>query len=127
MHVSKVARQFSGYGQQDAQEFLRFLLEGMHDELNRVTSKPKYQEINCDDKPVDEQSEIWYKYFRARDDSIISDLFEGQMCSTLTCSKCGYKSRTFDNFMDLSVSIPRKAYRYSGCALSINECLSAFT
>ena len=49
------------------------------------------------------------------------------MCSTLTCSKCGYKSRTFDNFMDLSVSIPRKAYRYSGCALSIKECLSTFT
>merc|ERR1719263_298585 len=29
--------------------------------------------------------------------------------------------------MDLSVSIPRKAYRYSGCALSIQECLAAFT
>jgi ubiquitin carboxyl-terminal hydrolase 2/21 len=49
------------------------------------------------------------------------------MCSTLSCGKCGHKSRSFDNFMDLSVSIPRKAYRYSGCALSINECLSTFT
>jgi len=26
----------------------------MHDELNRVASKPKYKEINCDDKPIDE-------------------------------------------------------------------------
>ena len=28
--------------------------------------------------------------------------------------KCGFKSYTFDNFMDLSVSIPRKAVRYTG-------------
>ena len=29
--------------------------------------------------------------------------------------------------MDISVSIPRKAYRYSGVGLSIQECLSSFT
>lgn len=29
--------------------------------------------------------------------------------------------------MDISVSIPRKAYRYSGCALSVGECISSFT
>jgi ubiquitin C-terminal hydrolase len=40
--VSRTVSQFSGYGQQDAQEFLRFLLDRMHDELNRIVSKPKY-------------------------------------------------------------------------------------
>ena len=54
--VSKTARQFSGYGQQDAQEFLRFLLDGMHNELNRIESKPKYKEIDCDKLPIDQQS-----------------------------------------------------------------------
>ncbi len=49
----------------------------MHNELNRVEKKPKYQEIDCDAKPVDEQSEIWKQYNRARDNSIITDLFEG--------------------------------------------------
>lgn len=29
--------------QQDAQEFLRFLLEGLHDDLNQVRDKPKYK------------------------------------------------------------------------------------
>jgi len=52
MNVSNKARQFSGSEQHDAQELLRFLLEGMHDELNQVTSKPPYQKINCDDKPI---------------------------------------------------------------------------
>ena len=41
--VSRIARQFSGYGQQDSQEFLRFMLDGMHNELNRVKRKPKYK------------------------------------------------------------------------------------
>lgn len=49
----------------------------MHNELNRITSKPKYKEINCDKEPMENQSEIWYEYFHARDDSIITDLFEG--------------------------------------------------
>ena len=40
--VEKVADQFSGYGQQDAQEFKNFLLDGIHNELNRVTEKPPY-------------------------------------------------------------------------------------
>ena len=46
--MSKVAPQFSGYGQQDAQEFLRFLLDGMHEELNRVIKKPPYKEMDFD-------------------------------------------------------------------------------
>lgn len=52
--ISRVARQFSGYGQQDAQEFLRFLLDGMHNELNRIEQKPKYKEIDCDKLPIDQ-------------------------------------------------------------------------
>lgn len=30
-----------GYNQQDAQEFLRYLLEGLHEDVNRVAVKPK--------------------------------------------------------------------------------------
>mmetsp|Transcript_16574 Transcript_16574/g.28206 ORF Transcript_16574/g.28206 Transcript_16574/m.28206 type:complete len:176 (+) Transcript_16574:957-1484(+) len=112
--ISRVAKQFSGYGQQDAQEFLRFLLDGMHNELNRVESKPKYQEINCEKKTPDEQSEIWANYFHERDNSIITDLFEGQLCGNIQCRKCGHQSLSFDSFMDLSVSIPRNAVRITG-------------
>lgn len=47
--VSRVATQFSGYGQQDAQEFLRFFLDGLHEELNRVTKKPPYKELKFEE------------------------------------------------------------------------------
>lgn len=35
--------------QQDAQEFLRFLLEGLHDDLNDVKSKLKYRQCEFPD------------------------------------------------------------------------------
>lgn len=124
--ISRVARQFSGYGQQDAQEFLRFLLDGMHNELNRIEQKPKYKEIDCDKLPIDQQSAQWSQYFAARDNSIITDLFEGQLCSKIECLKCNHKSYTFDSFMDLSVQIPRKAVRYTGY-IDVDECLKTFT
>ena len=44
--VGKKTRRFVGYGQQDAQEFLVFLLEGISEELNRVRTKPKYVELD---------------------------------------------------------------------------------
>ena len=34
------ASQFSGYQQQDGQEFMQFLLDGLHEDLNRVSIKP---------------------------------------------------------------------------------------
>lgn len=49
----------------------------MHNELNRIKKKPAYKNIDCEKFPIDEQSEIWTRYFRERDNSIITDLFEG--------------------------------------------------
>lgn len=38
--LSKFAPSFSGYGQQDSQELLAFLLDGTHEDLNRIKKKP---------------------------------------------------------------------------------------
>lgn len=42
---------FFGLSQQDAQEFLRFLLDGLHNEVNRVTVRPKSNPENLDHLP----------------------------------------------------------------------------
>ena len=39
--IQRFAPAFSGYQQHDAQEFLRKLLEGLHEDVNRVTVRPR--------------------------------------------------------------------------------------
>jgi len=69
---------------------MRFLLDRMHDELNRVTSKPKYAEMKFDHLNANEQSEKWAQYYKQRDDSIMTDLFEGQLMNRTSCLSCGH-------------------------------------
>jgi ubiquitin C-terminal hydrolase len=38
---------------------------------------------------------------------------------------CGHKAMAFDNFMDLSVEIPKKAIRFTG-SVSIEDCFEKF-
>ena len=52
MQVGRFAPQFSGYQQQDSQELLAFLLDGLHEDLNRVKKKP-YVEIKDADGRAD--------------------------------------------------------------------------
>jgi ubiquitin C-terminal hydrolase len=38
--ISRVMPQFQGYAQHDVQEFLAFLLDAVHEDLNRVVQRP---------------------------------------------------------------------------------------
>jgi ubiquitin C-terminal hydrolase len=38
--IGRFAPQFTGYSQHDSQELLAFLLDGLHEDLNRIHSKP---------------------------------------------------------------------------------------
>jgi ubiquitin C-terminal hydrolase len=88
--------EFSDYGQHDIAECLGFLLDGIHEDLNRVTGKKPYVEDvervvkekveGEDDIMEDEEvaAKAWEGYLR-RNRSIIVDLFQGQLRSTLRC------------------------------------------
>eukprot|EP00354_Favella_ehrenbergii_P010121 CAMPEP_0170477054 /NCGR_PEP_ID=MMETSP0123-20130129/18371_1 /TAXON_ID=182087 /ORGANISM="Favella ehrenbergii, Strain Fehren 1" /LENGTH=149 /DNA_ID=CAMNT_0010748513 /DNA_START=1185 /DNA_END=1634 /DNA_ORIENTATION=- len=75
--------------------------------------------------PIEQQSEEYHRYYKARDDSIMSDLFEGQLINRTSCLSCGFQDLAFDNFMDLSVEIPRKAVRYLG-SIKLAECMEKY-
>ena len=45
--LARFAPQFAGYQQQDSQELLAFLLDGLHEDLNRVKKK-RYIEVRQD-------------------------------------------------------------------------------
>lgn len=82
--------------------------------------------MDFDKLPADQQSENWWLYNKERDDSIITDLFTGQLMNKIECQHCGHCSYAFDNFMDLSVPIPRKGVKITGYVDLANDCLRAF-
>lgn len=51
--MGSFAPQFSGYNQHDAQELMAFLLDGLHEDLNRIRKKP-YIEMKEEDGLSDE-------------------------------------------------------------------------
>uniref|UniRef100_A0A452DNX4 Ubiquitin carboxyl-terminal hydrolase n=1 Tax=Capra hircus TaxID=9925 RepID=A0A452DNX4_CAPHI len=121
--IQRYAPRFVGYNQQDAQEFLRFLLDGLHNEVNRVTARPKSNTENLDHLPDDEKGrQMWRKYLE-REDSRIGDLFVGQLKSSLTCTDCGYCSTVFDPFWDLSLPITKRGYP----EVTLMDCMRLFT
>ncbi|XP_071818107.1 ubiquitin carboxyl-terminal hydrolase 15-like isoform X2 [Apostichopus japonicus] len=111
MQVGRFAPQFSGFQQQDSQELLAFLLDGLHEDLNRIIKKP-YIELKDSDGRADEivAAESWENHLK-RNHSIIVDLFHGQFKSKLVCPTCSKVSVTFDPFCFLSLPLPVKKER----------------
>ncbi|KAI9024965.1 hypothetical protein CLU79DRAFT_718102 [Phycomyces nitens] len=97
---------FTGYMQHDSQELLAFLLDGLHEDLNRILKKPYIELPEFDNMTDNEIAECSWKYHKARNDSIIVDLFQGQFKSRLVCNECDKVSVTFDPFMYLSLPLP---------------------
>ncbi|KAI9312465.1 hypothetical protein BX666DRAFT_1987680 [Dichotomocladium elegans] len=106
--IGQFNHSFSGYMQHDSQELLAFLLDGLHEDLNRILTKPYRELPDFDNMPDNEIAEQSWSYHKARNDSIIVDLFQGQFKSRLTCHECGKISVTFDPFMYLSLPLPIK-------------------
>uniref|UniRef100_A0A8B9LEG6 Ubiquitin carboxyl-terminal hydrolase n=1 Tax=Astyanax mexicanus TaxID=7994 RepID=A0A8B9LEG6_ASTMX len=104
--VGHFASQFLGYQQHDSQELLSFLLDGLHEDLNRVKNKEYIELRDADGRPDQEVAEEAWRNHRRRNDSVIVDTFHGLFKSTLVCPECQKVSVTFDPFCYLSVPLP---------------------
>ncbi|CAO3632316.1 unnamed protein product [Cunninghamella echinulata] len=104
--ISRFNPTFTGYQQHDSQELLAFLLDGLHEDLNRILKKPYIEMPDFDDMTDEEIAKTSWDYHKARNDSIIVDLFQGQFKSRLVCNVCKKISVTFDPFMYLSLPLP---------------------
>uniref|UniRef100_A0A8C1KIG7 ubiquitinyl hydrolase 1 n=1 Tax=Cyprinus carpio TaxID=7962 RepID=A0A8C1KIG7_CYPCA len=106
--VASKASQFTGYAQHDAQEFMAFLLDGLHEDLNRIQNKPYTETVDSDGRQDEFVAEEAWQRHKMRNDSFIVDLFQGQYKSKLVCPVCSKVSITFDPFLYLPVPLPQK-------------------
>ncbi|KAF3063859.1 putative ubiquitin carboxyl-terminal hydrolase 12 [Daldinia childiae] len=110
--IGRYSTGFSGYGQQDSQEFLGFLLDGLQEDLSRIKKKPYIEKPDSTDEMVNDPAairemaaKVW-DITKKRDDSVIGDLFTGLYKSTLVCPECQKVSITFDPFNNLTLPLP---------------------
>ena len=102
---------FSGYAQQDSNEFLIYLLDKIHEDLNTITVKPYIEMEGKKPEQTDEEvSKIWWEKHLKRENSIIVDLFHGQFKSTISCNICHQVCVSFDSYMFISLPIPSGKY-----------------
>ena len=112
--IGIVDDRFSGYDQQDTHEFLSFLIDSIHEDLNKVIVKPivkrknsdweqRYKSIEILDKL---KSKIEWNNFLKRNQSIMVDLFYGQYKTSIICPKCQHNSTNFSIFLSLQLPIP---------------------
>ncbi|XP_061455432.1 ubiquitin carboxyl-terminal hydrolase 31 isoform X3 [Rhineura floridana] len=99
--VSKNAMQYRGSSQHDAQEFLLWLLDRVHEDLNNIV-KNNGRPLK---PPLEEEVLIEGPAFPINS-TFVQELFQAQYRSSLTCPHCQKQSNTFDPFLCISLPIP---------------------
>ncbi|RJE20466.1 ubiquitin carboxyl-terminal hydrolase [Aspergillus sclerotialis] len=115
-HIKKKAGKyvpaFSGNGQQDSQECVLFLLDGLHEDVNRVLKKPYREKPDSTDEMIHDPEALrkfaqeHWDIYKARNDSVITDLFAAMYKSSIECPVCHKVSLHFEPYTSLTVPIP---------------------
>ncbi|NXF43687.1 UBP31 hydrolase, partial [Oceanites oceanicus] len=100
--VSKNAMQYRGNAQHDAQEFLLWLLDRVHEDLNNVVNYSCMPPL----KPPLEDDVLLEGPAFPISSTFVQELFQAQYRSSLTCPHCQKQSNTFDPFLCISLPIP---------------------
>ena len=98
---------FEEYQQQDAQEFLAGILDGLHEDYNEVTDRilvPKFEPSEA--TPIEDVADECWKRYLLRNRSFLVENCMGMLKSTLQCKTCGKGNLTFDPYMQLTLELP---------------------
>lgn len=112
--VCKKAARFKGFQQQDSQELLRYLLDGMRAEEIKRVNTGLMEEIKKLGKITDgEQMKKLVKEYERNGipKNFVDLVFGGEMTSTIMCQQCQTVSIVTEMFLDLSLPVSDEAYR----------------
>ncbi|KAF2000480.1 ubiquitin carboxyl-terminal hydrolase-like protein 22 [Amniculicola lignicola CBS 123094] len=100
----------AGYQQQDAHEYMQFMLNTLHLQNNGAADS----ESDCK--------------------CIVHQTFYGKLCSTVTCDKCRNVTTALDPYMDLSLDVRNQAKKRklnsnagNEAVLDLRDCMTNFT
>ncbi|KAK8244819.1 ubiquitin carboxyl-terminal hydrolase 2 [Phyllosticta capitalensis] len=123
---ARMNREWGQERQQDAKEYLDFILDLLHEDLNVNWAHPPAQALTEEEEARRERlpkayvAHIEWLRWSMREYSIVSDLFAGQHLSRLRCLTCGHTSTTYETFYSISVEIPRHG------SADIRDCLRSY-
>lgn len=105
--VCKKAVRFKGYQQQDSQELLRYLLDGMRAEEHQRVSKGILKAFGNSTEKLDEELKNKVKDYEKRKSvpSFVDRIFGGELTSTIMCDECRTVSLVHESFLDLSLPV----------------------
>jgi len=108
--IAEFQPRFDGYAQHDSSELLAFLLDGLHEDLNRVRNKPATTSVDSNGREDAVVSKEAWETYLLRNQSIVVDTLQGQFKSRLVCpiESCGRISITFDPFVLVSLPLPQR-------------------
>ncbi|GAB1300406.1 Ubiquitin carboxyl-terminal hydrolase 16 [Apodemus speciosus] len=88
--VCKKATRFKGYQQQDSQELLRYLLDGMRAEEHQRVSKGILKAFGNSTEKLDEEVKNKVKDYEKKKaiPSFVDRIFGGELTSTIMCDEC---------------------------------------
>lgn len=102
MAIGEYQPVFGTYAQQDSHEFLTIFIDLLHSELQFSVDYDVPLE-----KLKDNKMELAWREFVKDKESLIQNLFFGQIRSTVKCKTCNFESFTFEGFSNLSLELPR--------------------
>ncbi|XP_010790509.1 ubiquitin carboxyl-terminal hydrolase 16 isoform X1 [Notothenia coriiceps] len=112
--VCKKAARFKGFQQQDSQELLRYLLDGMRAEETKRVSTGIMEALKGSKKSTDgEQLKTLVKEYEKNGfpKNVVDHVFGGETTSTIMCQQCKTVSVVTEMFLDLSLPVSDEAYR----------------
>ncbi|KAJ8398276.1 hypothetical protein AAFF_G00428460 [Aldrovandia affinis] len=112
--------QFDNSCQQDAQELLLFLLNGLHDDLKKKEDGPLEREREKKREPVC-SPERGTSPGPPGEASIVTRLFEGRLSYVTLCMQCSHQVQQSQVFTMLSLPVPNHLIK-----CSLQDCLALF-